>query len=570
MSAKSKFFKVKLAGLALFLSWLVLSPLFSAKALAATPYGPSDQMGPGTNDTFLNVPFSTALDSVHHRLFVSDTTANRVLIYDLDSQNQLLDHVADNVLGQTDLNGTNPGAGHAGFNHTAGVAYDAIDNRLFVADQGNGRVLVFDLSGGVIDGMDASHELGEPDFDTAPSGSLDQSSINSNVMGLVYDADQSRLFVADWGNNRVLVFDLSGGITDGMDASNVLGQPDFSTENFYSDAFGFDGPTGLAYDPSLKMLMVGDGPQDRVMVFDLSLGIIDGMPATHVVGQPDLNTLNSDGATRHSFGFVWGLIYDPSQHLLFVNDSDDGRVIGFDMSSVSDGEDAFAVLDQADFTTTNTDCSADGTLFCNPAGIDDAYDSKERRLFVSDEWGKVFVFNFVHLTGTTVPDGTLGASYASTIPVSGSQGAPNFSLSSGALPPGLSLNSSTGVINGTPTAVGSYSFTVTVTDTNGDGGTYSDSRSYSMAITKPVPQTATPTSPPATPNGFYDLGNTISAIDNANGTASQNESNVTNPTTAPTPAGNPAQPRTLYIALIVAALLGLSGPIIVKLKHFKP
>lgn len=43
-----------------------------------------------------------------------------------------------------------------------------------------------------------------------------------------------------------------------------------------------------------------------------------------------------------------------------------------------------------------------------------------------------------------------------------------WKISAGALPPGLSLNSSTGVISGTPTATGNYSFEYTVTDTNGN------------------------------------------------------------------------------------------------------
>lgn len=42
-----------------------------------------------------------------------------------------------------------------------------------------------------------------------------------------------------------------------------------------------------------------------------------------------------------------------------------------------------------------------------------------------------------------------------------------WTISSGNLPPGLSLNSSTGVISGTPTATGNYSFEYTVTDANG-------------------------------------------------------------------------------------------------------
>jgi hypothetical protein len=60
--------------------------------------------------------------------------------------------------------------------------------------------------------------------------------------------------------------------------------------------------------------------------------------------------------------------------------------------------------------------------------------------------------------------GTVGAPYSSAITVSGGTGPYTFAVTSGSLPPGLTLNANTGAITGTPTTAGPFSFAVTVTD----------------------------------------------------------------------------------------------------------
>jgi hypothetical protein len=74
----------------------------------------------------------------------------------------------------------------------------------------------------------------------------------------------------------------------------------------------------------------------------------------------------------------------------------------------------------------------------------------------------------VTLSPAVLPAGNIGASYSGT--VTATPGGPySFSLQSGTLPPGLSFSPS-GSIGGTPTARGSYSFTVGAGDASGCGG----------------------------------------------------------------------------------------------------
>jgi hypothetical protein len=77
---------------------------------------------------------------------------------------------------------------------------------------------------------------------------------------------------------------------------------------------------------------------------------------------------------------------------------------------------------------------------------------------------------------------TLNAAYSSALVAGGGVPAYTYSISSGSLPTGLTLNTSTGAITGTPTASGPFAFTAKVVDSTGANTTASCSIDVSVPL----------------------------------------------------------------------------------------
>lgn len=279
---------------------------------------------------------------------------------------------ADFVIGQPNFTAyaNSPTTTATSLSGARGIAVDPTTGKIFVADTDNCRVLRFPSADALTNGANAEVVLGQPDFTSKASNTT--ATTMSFPCGVAVDG-YGTLWVADNGNQRVLRFDHASAKTTGAAADGVLGQMDFVSSNvsFPPTPASLTGPYCIAANKA-GTIWIADPNLNRVLRFDYASAKPNGADADGVLGQPDFASyLPPPIPTAASMSKPDGVTVDADDNL-WVVDSANNRVLRFDHAPVKPiaGASADAVLGQPTFGSTAGSITQYGLSSPSGCGID--------------------------------------------------------------------------------------------------------------------------------------------------------------------------------------------------------
>ncbi|OGS27964.1 MAG: hypothetical protein A2297_08160 [Elusimicrobia bacterium RIFOXYB2_FULL_48_7] len=303
-----------------------------------------------TNSSGSAGPKGVCIDSANNRAFVADTNNNRILVWN-DFANLTNGKGADVVIGQPDFGSTAlnfGGRSDKTLYWPQGIAVDASGN-LWVADTANHRVLKFNAP--FSNHQSATLRLGQGDFTSGNlwGGSTIGQNNFYNPTDIVFD-NNGNLLVADSYDGRILRF--AQPFSNNMNADMVLGSDSFtvniSTWNKGSQNNIYQ-PESVAIDGSGNV-WVADPSNHRVIRFDVPLS--SGMNANVVIGSTGgFINYGSGVASQYRLYYPCAVAVDHSSNV-WVADRVNHRVLRFSVP-ISSGMNADMCIGHANYTTAS-------------------------------------------------------------------------------------------------------------------------------------------------------------------------------------------------------------------------
>jgi hypothetical protein len=268
--------------------------------------------GGGTTSTEMNAPQGMALDNSGN-LWVADAGNSRVLEF-LNAATIPSGTAASLVIGQPNFTNSSLGTSASKLFYPSSIFVR--NNTLWVSDHYNNRVLKFNNISSASSGAAANSVFGQTNFTSNASGNA----INQfNLPLQIYVDVNGRLWVADFNNNRILRFDNAASLSNGSSASSVLGiTGDGASSQSTFDAFGVYGDSG-------GRIYVGDLNNNRVLIFNNAATLADSANASNVLGQT--NFTNNASSTTSATLFIPAFIFVSTATQLFIADQNNNRII---------------------------------------------------------------------------------------------------------------------------------------------------------------------------------------------------------------------------------------------------
>jgi hypothetical protein len=264
--------------------------------------------------------FPSGVKVAGKKLLVVDFDNSRVLIW-----NKLptkTDTPANVVVGQPRFNSSTGTTTRSGLDGPE-VGVTVAKGKLFVSDRNNNRIMIWNKIP-TTNGANANVVLGQTDF-TSSGNATTQTGLDEPE-GIW--SDGKKLAVADFFNNRVLIWN-SIPTTNGAPADVVVGQPDFTS--FDTSPLGpqsLNRPGDVTSDGT--SLFVADSGNNRILVYT-PFPTSNNPTATHVLGQADfthnLSNAGNLAPTAQTLGFPFGISLKGNQ--LFVDDESNARFLIF-------------------------------------------------------------------------------------------------------------------------------------------------------------------------------------------------------------------------------------------------
>lgn len=301
--------------------------------------------------TSLFGPRGAALADSKGPLFVCDTGHHRLMIWNSVPERDATP--ANFLIGQPDFISEGRNAkgdpGPATLNVPTGVA--AQDGILAVADAWNHRILIWH-GYPTHSNQPADVVLGQVDFKSALAnrGASTASADSLNWCYGVAIVDRA-LYVADTGNRRVLKWSRVP-TSNGTPADLVLGEDDFVTRDENAgrapDATGMRWPHGIAVHRG--RLFVADAGNNRIMVWK-EMPASNGAPCSFVLGQSDCGGVDHNQVSYYptpaSLNMPYGLAVLGNR--LVTADTANCRAVGYDLDSLAMNAAAISLAGQRTF-----------------------------------------------------------------------------------------------------------------------------------------------------------------------------------------------------------------------------